>query len=103
VHMQVASPAAHSLGERGTFLALGIIQHLSNNTLISYKGAAQCLLRYYCYLTAETPTMFIQLLLAIIRDVYFDVVIRQWSTTHNYTSHWPYDRSSTQPTIQTQC
>jgi len=77
LHMPVASPAANSLGERGTFLALGITQHISNNTLISYKGAAQCLLRYYCYLTAETPTMFIQLLLAIIRDVYFDVGIRQ--------------------------
>jgi hypothetical protein len=75
--MPLALHAAHSLGEHGTFLALGIIQPLSNSTLISYKGAAQCLLQYYCYLTAETPTMFIQLLVAIIRDVYFDVVIKQ--------------------------
>lgn len=60
VHMPLASPAAHSLGERETFLALGIIQQRSNNTLISYKGAAQCLLRFYFYLTAESPTMYIQ-------------------------------------------
>jgi len=61
VHMPLTSPTAHSLGERETFLALGIIQHRSNNTLISYKGAAQCLLRFYRYLTAESPTIHIQL------------------------------------------
>jgi hypothetical protein len=100
--MLLASPTAHSLGERETFLVLEIIQHRSNNTFISYTVAAQCLIRFHCYLTAESPTMYIPLIVVHIRDVYCDVVLCFWSTTHNYTSHWSYDHNSTLPTMQTQ-
>jgi hypothetical protein len=98
--MPLASPTAHSLGERETFLVLGIIQHHSNNTFISYTVAAQCLLRFYCYLTAERPTMYISLLVAFIRDLYCDV-LSIWSTIQTCVSHWPYGHNSTLSTMQT--